>query len=131
MERAKTCRGCGEKKPVTEFSVKEKRGDYLHYFARCRPCNAVHTADLRRQRLELGITYRDRGPKLTDRELRMRRLARQAINNAVYKGKLVKPTTCERCSRKQPVEGHHHKGYEHKFDVLWLCGGCHRSAHAS
>lgn len=54
--------------------------------------------------------------------------ARQAVNNAVHRGKLTRPRRCQnrRCRAAGPVQAHHHNGYDDPFDVLWLCKACHR-----
>lgn len=62
---------------------------------------------------------------------RERRLAHQAVDDAVSRGKIRRPSWCDLCGRIGPVQGHHYNGYAkpHRLDVLWLCMGCHRDIH--
>ena len=64
---------------------------------------------------------------LTDPEYAQRVRARAAVTMAVFKGKLVKPSNCEACSKTARLHGHHHFGYEeeNKLNVMWLCPECH------
>ena len=61
-----------------------------------------------------------------------RRRAHIAVGNAVRDGRLVKPTSCERCgvecSAKRSLHAHHHN-YGRPLEVEWLCGTCHRLEH--
>lgn len=55
--------------------------------------------------------------------------ARQAVSDAVTRGRLLKPPICSSCRKTFPMqllEGHHHKGYDkaHWLDVVWLCPAC-------
>ncbi len=55
--------------------------------------------------------------------------ARAAIENALLRGDLVKPSTCEACGTYGcPIEGHH-VDYDYVLAVDWLCRDCHRVAH--
>ena len=53
--------------------------------------------------------------------------AHVAVFMAIKAGKLTKPANCTVCGGGGEIEAHHHKGYdaEHRFDVQWLCTGCH------
>ncbi len=57
-------------------------------------------------------------------------VARDACNNAVKAGVLIKPRRCSICNAGGRIEGHHYLGYapEHVLDVQWLCVPCHRRA---
>jgi hypothetical protein len=57
--------------------------------------------------------------------------AHRAVAVAIDIGRLTPPLRCENCGGVPPLTAHHHKGYEpnHRLDVIWLCGNCHRAAH--
>jgi ribosomal protein S27AE len=56
--------------------------------------------------------------------------ARGAVSYAIETGKLTKPTECSMCGSSKNIQAHHHKGYDvqHRLDVVWLCGKCHRKS---
>ncbi len=57
----------------------------------------------------------------------LKEVARRALRQAVRKGKLVKPNTCQDCHTVVPrtcLHGHHHD-YSRPLDVRWLCASCH------
>ena len=58
--------------------------------------------------------------------------ARSQLHQALYSGKLKKPTSCSKCKRHfiRPNLLHgHHEDYEKPLDVIWLCASCHMSLH--
>jgi hypothetical protein len=59
--------------------------------------------------------------------------AHKAVANAIERGRMHKASECERCGGFGPLSGHHHRGYsrEHRHDVIWICGPCHRREHTS
>ena len=54
--------------------------------------------------------------------------ARQAVAQALIKGKLVTPDACERCGDSEPLQAHH-ADYTKKLEVRWLCRPCHNIVH--
>jgi hypothetical protein len=50
---------------------------------------------------------------------------RVAVQDAVKRGILVRPDTCEQCGGPGPIEGAH-ADYSRRLDVRWLCRSCHR-----
>jgi cytochrome c5 len=55
--------------------------------------------------------------------------ARNAVNNAVRDGRLVRLDTCQRCDATGvPIEGHH-ENYDQPLIVEWLCRPCHDTKH--
>lgn len=58
-----------------------------------------------------------------------KRIAHNALNNAVRRGKVQKPDTCQSCGAKPwRIEGHH-TDYSRPLDVMWLCRDCHVEQH--
>ena len=60
--------------------------------------------------------------------------ARNKINYRIYKGRLERPTKCERCGKethkasdgRSLIQADHHHGYDedHALDIWWLCKAC-------
>jgi hypothetical protein len=50
--------------------------------------------------------------------------AHQAVTNALRKGTLIKPESCERCGADTKLEAHH-PDYTQRLSVEWLCHSCH------
>lgn len=56
-------------------------------------------------------------------------LARNAVYRAVRSGRLVRPDRCSKCGTKCKPNAHHHKGYQDRLNVIWLCVSCHFEEH--
>ncbi len=119
----KRCRDCLKVKPISQFYVKEKRKYGPHYFSRCKPCYYTYVYEKDKAQ---GFKWHGHSEKNGP--------ARSAVTNAVARGKLKKPSRCEKCKKKiskRKLHGHHHRGYKNPLDVQWLCEPCHRLAHAA
>jgi len=62
----------------------------------------------------------------TVEEQRVRDRAYAKVRTALRTGELVRPSGCEDCP---PLHAHHHIGYDHPLDVVWLCAAHHGNAH--
>jgi hypothetical protein len=58
-----------------------------------------------------------------------KRAAHITLNNAVAKGRLKKPQTCERCLNDNLNLHGHHEDYSKPLEVIWLCTECHGERH--
>jgi hypothetical protein len=56
--------------------------------------------------------------------------AREAVHNALKRGRLVRPDACVRCGRPSRKIHGHHEDYSKPLDVTWLCPRCHKTRHA-
>jgi len=56
-------------------------------------------------------------------------VAYRKVRKALKAGILIRPEKCERCDATSKIDAHHHKGYEHPLEVLWLCRQCHVDQH--
>jgi hypothetical protein len=55
--------------------------------------------------------------------------AHLAVQRALQKGTLMKPSICEDCKETvQSLHGHH-EDYTQQLNVVWLCNRCHRKRH--
>ena len=88
---------------------------------------------LRRKRAEKSPALLARGRRNSKVSMQRRPeqwKARGELRRAVAAGKIAKPTHCSSCGNyAKRIEGHHHLGYDHPLEVLWLCHSCHRIAH--
>lgn len=99
------------------------------------------TEERARQPKRIPLTAEQYRERWREYQARRRRLdpaspARRAVQRAVERGALVKPSRCQRCSTwtaQSLLHGHHHNGYDaaHWLDVEWLCPRCHVVAEGS
>ncbi len=144
-EWAKKCPRCGETKPLTEFHKHRLRPD--GHSAHCKRCYNIGKSRQRRTpagrqkarvhhvaRRDNGY-YQSRHPQRNaynakvKRERPQQHAARLALRDAVRLGLIKKPPVCSECGGKGLLHGHHHKGYEHPLEVIWLCVVCHAILH--
>jgi hypothetical protein len=121
----KICSCCREKKLISAFSKDRTSPDGHSYW--CRQCHSLY-----KKRTEWHIKYRSehrneyrQRNRVCQRTVKGK--ARQALRNAVYRGKIRKPGRCQLCGQpKLPRELHgHHPDYRNQLSVLWLCHYCH------
>ena len=55
--------------------------------------------------------------------------AHNALQQAVKKGLLKRPSTCSVCGAGGKIVGHH-EDYRKPLSVIWLCATCHGNIHA-
>ena len=58
----------------------------------------------------------------------IKRKAASAINNALVRGQIVRPSACVVCSSNEKLNAHH-DDYSKPMDVRWLCVPCHKAWH--
>ncbi len=57
--------------------------------------------------------------------------AHRAVDGAVQRKKLIKPSCCSACKNPFPqaqIQGHH-EDYTKRLEVIWLCRSCHMGLH--
>ena len=52
-----------------------------------------------------------------------------AVQNAVKRGRLIRPSVCEECSSQAKYIDAHHDDYSKPLSVRWLCRACHLAWH--
>lgn len=133
------CGTCKDFKPATNFYANKRT--LLGIKSQCKGCHsatsiASRNADLARA---TNAAYMARAREADPERFRARErartrpvdhkvLARQEVNNAVKRGDLLKPTTCEGCGESKKLTGHH-DDYSKPLDVRWLCYSCHGKEH--
>ena len=55
--------------------------------------------------------------------------AHDAVNSAVKRGKLVRPTDCSECANPTGRIEAHHDDYSQLLMVRWVCVKCHKLIH--
>src|SRR5690349_19155969 len=112
---SKRCPMCDTVKPFSEFYKKFGRENYkskLDY--KCKSCHNKYV-ESRRNRSKKNRTNVEWRKRNIDKYR-----AQQAVIVAVRHGELVKPDSCESCSAKKRLHGHH-DDYRKPLSVRWLC----------
>ena len=135
------CTKCHEVKDVEDFTrdKSSKTGRHSH----CRICHATDNRALYRKRPKPSSYWSKKGRRyyLNHREEVNKRLngvsrtpagvSRRRLKDAVRRGHIVKPHTCQQCGKRASIIDGHHKDYFRPLDVLWLCRACHVKRHDS
>lgn len=151
------CRGCGTRKPITDFYRRTGKPDKPRY--PCKACQraaasrrhyanhpghspddppwkkyppgtdiiAIRRTSARKYQKEHRAEYRAYLTKW-HRKHPKARIAYQRIVNEKRKGNLSTPSTCSCCGCASTIHGHH-PDYAKPLRVIWLCVGCHRRLH--
>jgi hypothetical protein len=129
-ENTMTCVVCGETKPLNKFSTSKQARN-----GRCQPCRRCwnkryrdRDPDTKKKRNALD---RARYAKQKAEGWSEKKKARDLLRDAVHKGRIRKPTRCEKCGGEFPkneIEGHH-EDYLKPYFVEWLCHPCHQRSH--
>jgi len=120
--------GMPKRMKLTKLPIeKQRRIHKLDYF------RSRHEKTRLRDNLEDAKNYRiGRYPKSSywgwDREHPEAVTARVKLYHAVKSGKIIKPTTCQRCGGSGKIYGHH-EDYDNPLNVWWLCKCCHQRRH--
>jgi hypothetical protein len=112
------CNVCNQIKPDDAF--------YPYNKTRCKACNTVACQRWQREnktkKNDNNARWRARN---SERITRMKR-ASNAVMNALKRGLIVRPATCEACARFDRIEAAH-TNYDDLLNVRWLCVSCHRT----
>lgn len=132
---SKTCRRCGQTKPVHAFSMKStkpvvKRRNICY---KCRTNHPTSGLPNRGRNESLNPSDRDGLKRWSkswpqqhpERYARMRK-AQALVFRAIQRGDLVRPTTCEQCGKTGIMIEAAHYDYAEPLRVRWLCRGCHK-----
>lgn len=131
----KVCKDCGHPKLVEEFYRHPQIGDGR--LNACKECHKRAVIANREKKREYYSAYEqerfqrpERKANASDYQKTLRRInpdkykARNAVNNALRDGRLVKES-CQHCGTTDKVEAHH-SDYSRPLDIEWVCFRCHR-----
>lgn len=152
MIHSKECFKCKTVKPLSEFykhkmmldghlnkckecnkkDVRQNRADKIDYY-RQYDKNRANKPDRVAARMEYAQTEAGKIAHRKGRELYSirypyKKLATNAIRNAIRSGKLVRPKNCEVCNAEGKIHAHH-DDYSKPYEVRWLCVKCHTQWH--
>lgn len=133
----KICTECKVEKPVSAFSKQTAAKDNLQRW--CKTCNRLHQqtpegkaahqkSHKKYYQSEAGKATHRRSSEVQRSAHPDRIKARQTLYHAINSGRIKRPSTCEECSKKRFVHGHH-EDYNKPLDVDWLCIKCHNKLH--
>ena len=130
----KKCFKCGAEKPYAEFYRHAKMAD--GYIGKCKCCTKADVKERRATNPAVQEYDRKRGSRRTPEmeqayreKYPLKYKAKNAVNNAVRDGRLVKADACEDCGSTFALHGHH-DDYTKPLEVRWLCALCHHRWHA-
>ena len=151
----KVCFKCFVEKPLSDFYVNIKLSG--GHFNKCKECTKRDALLHREQNLEKVREYDRNRPNKEERckktieysqtekgkavrqkssikyktQYPIKYKAKNAVNNAIRDGLLIKPNTCECCNNvftSHNIHGHH-IDYAKPLEVIWLCNLCHVEWH--
>jgi hypothetical protein len=148
----KTCKQCGEVKPLDEFHKSKSTRD--GYRGDCKACHNATSRQWRAAHPERMAAlnkqwkqdhpeevaannkqWRQEHPEAVSAYTKeyqaknpLKKRAQNIINRAIRDGKLTKPTTCSECNATGTIQGHH-CDYTKPLEVMWLCQTCHIAWH--
>lgn len=123
------CYICKKRKNRLEFHKDSSKPDGL--CSRCTDCDKVRgrkrfkkqgkTEDYRQRKSISSLAWRKRNGLKTK--------AHGAVSHAIAVGKLVRPSACTSCSKRNIKLHAHHSDYRQRLKVTWLCIPCHEEVH--
>lgn len=135
----KRCSNCKKVKSLTEYYV---RSEGIGLRPACKECHNKQGRIWRLKNVEKTKEWKLKNKEKIRKHTRVgnkkyRRnhtkivKAYRVLCNAISSGRIKKPEVCSVCKNsfeKARIEGHH-KDYDCKLDVIWVCRKCHRKLH--
>lgn len=140
------CTICGVTKPVGSFYQKPRNRCKECHIAAIKACRARNIEKIRAYdrdrsalphrvagRLAYSVTENGRARSRSaraawDKRNPEKHPAHTKINNALQRGKIIRPSRCSHCGGAGRLHGHH-PDYSLPLAVEWLCAPCHRAEH--
>jgi hypothetical protein len=119
----KTCYKCKRRLLVKEFNF--SRSSYDGLSSLCRECGKEYKKQYYEENYgeyyNRQAEYRQKYPE--------RKNAYNAIHEATYKGRMIRPDTCSKCGKSGNIVAHYND-YNNPLDICWLCLSCDRQLHS-
>jgi hypothetical protein len=112
---------CSRCKTMKKYTSPYSKGNGVYYYM-CRECNTERAKKYRKT--DTGRTNIYKAVYKSIEKHREKQNARANLYYNVQKGKVIKPSKCQKCRKKAPLEAHH-KDYSKPLDVIWVCKCCH------
>ena len=113
-------------KEQTKRSI-EKNKDKINERRKCPERRKVNNESVKTWRKNNPEKYAETEKARRARD-RPKELARNYVYKQIFRGKLQRPSKCERCMTECKPEAHH-DDYEKRLEIKWLCKICHRNQH--
>lgn len=129
----KICTKCKEEKELSFFHRKSATANY--YMSKCKECHAIMSKryyqrnkekiaeqkKLYQQKNKEKIAetrkqYKKKYPKI--------RNAHRRVEYAIKTGKLIRPSICSICGKRDSKIEAHYNNYDNPLDICWVCTSC-------
>lgn len=105
-----------------------RKGRRSEYTKKYRQTDAYKQAQLKYRRSRKGKATDSEYQKEQRKSVPEKPRARDAVKQAIRKGKIAKAEQCEKCLSKNRIQAHH-ENYSEPLKVTWLCPQCHTAIH--
>jgi hypothetical protein len=133
----KTCRKCGEQKPLSEYYKHPTMAD--GHSSMCKSCRSEYAIAYGKSKHGKAVIKKaNSDPKRRDafkknierwrKNNPHKRRAHSKVSNSLRAGKIERPSECSSCGDTGKIHGHH-DDYSKPLEVIWLCPSCHRERH--
>ena len=122
MITGKKCSKCGLIKPYSNYSRNRTNKGGFSY-----DCNDCHLESCKKWREKNREAYKEANKRSYRKKVVSgKKQAERKLHYAIDTGS-IKKENCVLCGN--PAEAHHHFGYDHPLEVIWLCKKHHMSHH--
>lgn len=137
----KKCCKCGRLLEINNFYKHKEMAD--GYLNTCKECHNTQNRLCREQNYEhyknyeKGRMHTNKRKELVKKYVKKYRQAHpgrsaiySAVNTAIKKGQLIKPSSCSMCGTFTKLVAHH-IDYSKPLNVIFICQRCHKKTHVA
>lgn len=125
MGDTKRCPTCKQDLPTSAFGKDASTISGLACYCRNGRAAAIYA---KREEIAEKRKEQRKSWNIKDGRTPEQKRVHSALQSAVRKGTVLKPSVCDRCGDEAKLDAHH-TDYSKPLDVLWLCRGCHKAEH--